>query len=223
MKRGGGAAKGSAYERALCRSWGLFWSEGKRDDLFWRTSGSGSRATNLRRLNRKLTKFQHGDMTFIHPDGRLLLEHFNFEFKRYKRIEIHSVLYPTGPDNSLLAFWGQCVKDADKSGRWPILITRVDRGREVCWVRRETYTLFLGLGFGAYPHIRFEIPEQMVILKRKSKKCKAETYKLEAQEVFGFLLDDFFDQVDPVNMRCCLAKEGGSIERQQVLRDDTEA
>src|SRR5262245_2386383 len=38
------AAKGSKFERDLCRQLSLWWSDGKRDDVFWRASQSGGRA-----------------------------------------------------------------------------------------------------------------------------------------------------------------------------------
>lgn len=37
--------KGSVFEREICKALGRWWTDGERDDIFWRTAGSGARAT----------------------------------------------------------------------------------------------------------------------------------------------------------------------------------
>lgn len=39
------SAKGSTFERSICRELSLWWTEGKDDSVFWRTAGSGGMAT----------------------------------------------------------------------------------------------------------------------------------------------------------------------------------
>jgi hypothetical protein len=54
-------AKGSNFERECARALSLWWSEGLRDDLAWRTSGSG--ATHTTRAKKgKQTAGQAGDL-----------------------------------------------------------------------------------------------------------------------------------------------------------------
>lgn len=54
--------KGSEFERRLCKTLSLWWSHGERDDLYWRSSMSGGRATFRARKN-KTTAGHYGDIT----------------------------------------------------------------------------------------------------------------------------------------------------------------
>jgi hypothetical protein len=197
--------KGYSFERSTCREFSLWFSGNKTDGLFWRTSGSGSRATRRNQTQRKLTKFQHGDMTYDDPEGRPLVEDLCFEFKRYHQIAVFSVLYKMHPNNSLLSFWAQAHRDATASARHPVLITRVDRGQSIMWVQSNVllFALRHHCSFNPVSCIQFSVPRQIIVIKaaRKTKQMKRkipeEVYDLPAQEVIGFPLSDFFKHVDP--------------------------
>lgn len=72
-------AKGGNYEREICTLLSQWWAG--RDDVFWRTSGSGARATS-RRKKGKATANSSTDVTFIDPCGRPLVELLTIEIKR---------------------------------------------------------------------------------------------------------------------------------------------
>jgi len=73
-------AKGSQGERDTCHELSLWWTNGKRSDIFWRTSGSGARAT-VRAKSAKKTAYSYGDITFIDPIGKPLIDLFLIENK----------------------------------------------------------------------------------------------------------------------------------------------
>jgi hypothetical protein len=73
--------KGSAWERTVCAKLSLWWSEGDRDDLFWRTGGSGGRA-NVRGQRGRRTHGQHGDICATHPSAEPLIDLLTVELKR---------------------------------------------------------------------------------------------------------------------------------------------
>lgn len=73
--------KGSEFEREISKRLSLWWSDGKRDDIFWRTSGSGARATTRRKKSQK-TAYEYGDITFTDPDGKPFIDYFLVELKR---------------------------------------------------------------------------------------------------------------------------------------------
>jgi hypothetical protein len=73
--------KGSDFERQICKDLSLWWSGGERDDIFWRTSLSGGRAT-VRRKSGKKTDLQCGDISAIDPYGVPLIQQVTFELKR---------------------------------------------------------------------------------------------------------------------------------------------
>jgi hypothetical protein len=76
-----GSKKGFSYERNLCTRLSLWWSDGKSEDWFWRTSGSGGRATR-RAKKGKSTTSQEGDITFTHPKGKSLIDLVTIEAKK---------------------------------------------------------------------------------------------------------------------------------------------
>ena len=73
--------KGSAFERTISEQLSLWWSKNSRDDIFWRTSQSGGRATQ-RAKQGKLTFGQYGDIQAIDPSGQPLLDLLTIELKR---------------------------------------------------------------------------------------------------------------------------------------------
>lgn len=202
-----GNQKGSAFERDMCRLFSLWYSQGEEDDYFWRTAGSGSRATNRHLHGKDLTKFQHGDMTFVRPEGRPLVEHFSFEFKSYSGIDFHGIFHTVCPARSLLSFWAKCVRDAEESARIPWLVTKVTTGKPISWVPRELLEIFVdwGLCIDSTKGIQFWFPPVEVVTKRtyprkkkgaKRKKKGKGKPKLEkytfakAQHVIGINLED---------------------------------
>jgi hypothetical protein len=75
------ASKGANYERDICKRLSLWWTSGKRDDIFWRTAGSGARAT-ARMKNGLKTKNSAGDVGFIHPIGEDFVNFFHVTLKK---------------------------------------------------------------------------------------------------------------------------------------------
>ncbi len=86
------AGKGSQYEREICRSLSLWWTEGADDDVFWRTSQSGGRATT--RKKKGLAADTHScDICAIKPIGQDFLRAFAPEIKRgYKGASIADLM-----------------------------------------------------------------------------------------------------------------------------------
>ena len=85
MKPGGGSKKGSKFERDICIRLSEWWSralEGEvRQDIFWRASQSGGRATQ-RAKSGKRTAGSYGDVAAVDPVGAPLLQVFTLELKR---------------------------------------------------------------------------------------------------------------------------------------------
>jgi hypothetical protein len=73
--------KGAGFEREFCKELSLWWTEGKRDDIFWRTAGSGARATTRFKKGRR-TADSYGDVKAEHEIGKPLTNHYVFSLKR---------------------------------------------------------------------------------------------------------------------------------------------
>ena len=114
-------SKGSGFEREISKKLSLFLSEGKQDDLFWRTQNSGGRFTVRNKKNID-THNQSGDISSTNPSSDWFSEKVSIECKHYKNINLWSML--TGAKSGVLGFWNQCVGDGEKSNKSPILIAR---------------------------------------------------------------------------------------------------
>lgn len=80
-----GHRKGSSFEREICKTLSEWWSQDTegtaRDDVFWRASQSGGRATQ-RAKSGKQTAGSYGDIAAVDPVGFPLLAVFTLELKR---------------------------------------------------------------------------------------------------------------------------------------------
>ena len=128
------AQKGSQYERDTCKKLSLWWTQDldkPRDDVFWRTSQSGGRATTRAKKNIK-TAYSYGDVTFIDPIGKPFIDSCLVELKRGYTNSI-SVLdfLDSGKATPLLYKWyekGDGERELAKR-KYAIIIFRRDRHR----------------------------------------------------------------------------------------------
>ena len=87
-----GKGKGPSFERNISKEMSLWMSNGTRDDLVWRTSGSGGRAT-MRRKSGKKTANACGDLKAEHTLAMPFFEKCTVELKiGYKDYSIQDLL-----------------------------------------------------------------------------------------------------------------------------------
>jgi len=150
-------AKGGQFERDFSRQLSLWWTKGERDDIFWRTAGSGARAT-VRTKKGKSTAGQYGDITATDPDGKLLIDNILFELKNgYPDAEIEKLLnYSLTKKNAaegtdIYSKWiAKCEKSCKDSGipGWAIVHKRSGREPLVTfneYVNKVINTSIMGL------------------------------------------------------------------------------
>jgi len=137
--------KGSAFERDTCRELSLWWSDGERDDIFWRTSGSGARATT-RRKQEKRTAYEAGDVGFRCPTGKLFVDFFLLELKRgySNKISILDILDKySGKKPLLLQWWGKAEEERKSIKRqFSLIIFRRNSRRTCMLMDLKLYNLF---------------------------------------------------------------------------------
>lgn len=75
-----GRGKGPKFERKMSEMLSLWWTNGKHDDYFWRTAGSGSRAT-VRGRRGVRTRNSAGDLMAVVEQGKPLLDVMVFSLK----------------------------------------------------------------------------------------------------------------------------------------------
>lgn len=84
--------KGSTFERAICRTLSMWFSEGASDAIFWRSAQSGGMAKVRSKVGKK-TFGSYGDISAVHPSGLALTQTCILELKRgYKQWSPFDVL-----------------------------------------------------------------------------------------------------------------------------------
>lgn len=153
-KRGRGPKKGSAYERTTCKELSLWYSKSffdePRDDIFWRTSASGGRATIRMKKNIK-TANSCGDIMALHRIGRKFTKTCMVELKRgYSKNTIDGISILNMLDAPLskklkkgpilLRWVDKAIKEAKHHGReHPIIIFKRDRKVSCIVIMNHTY------------------------------------------------------------------------------------
>jgi len=124
-RAGSGKAKGSEYERSICKKLSLWLTNGKKEDCFWRSAMSGGRATVAKKAGRDIR--QAGDITAVAPEGHALTDYYYIECKFYKNLNIDSFILDG--KGQLAKFWYTTIIEAAKHHRQPILIAK-ENGRQ---------------------------------------------------------------------------------------------
>lgn len=168
-KYGKGKAKGGAFEREIAVKLSLWYSEGERDDIFYRSHSSGARFTSRKKRN-KDTAYQSGDITCSDPAGKILIDNWSIECKTgYGKWDILDSIDSKQPKSAIENFWNQCLKDAKLSCKNPVLIFR-RQSRFPCICMDSKYFCSLEWYFGDCKdkQIKISLPEgrkAIVIMK----------------------------------------------------------
>jgi hypothetical protein len=136
--------KGAAFERFICPKLSLWWAG--RDDVFWRSAGSGARAT-VRGRKGKATAGQHSDMAAIDPIGGPLIDAFTIEMKRgYPKANLHDLFDNTGrcASHPLLEWIAQVVESHNNAGSFSwMIIHRRDRRSALVYMPEVAFHIWV--------------------------------------------------------------------------------
>lgn len=117
-----GNKKGGSFEREVSKQLSLWITNGERDDVFWRTHGSGARHT-VRFQKGKETAGQDGDIQSTHPLGEEFRNIFSIECKFYKDLNLWSII--TGAkDFSIYQYWKDTIEVSERVNKEPLLIAK---------------------------------------------------------------------------------------------------
>ena len=121
MKPGAGKQKGSNFERVVCKQLSLWWTHEERDDIFWRSSLSGGRATVASKKGQNLAHVS-GDICAVHPLGYPFVERYLVSCKFYRDLRLEGAML--GSKGGITQFWQECITEAKKYDKQPILISK---------------------------------------------------------------------------------------------------
>lgn len=142
------ANKGSPFEREICTDLSLWWSDGERDDVFWRHD-SGSRAKGRSRKG-KATFGAYGDIKAADPIGLPLTNTCTIELKRgYKQWSFLDCLdHPPKQWNQkertkqvFEKFVEQVMEDSETANTYPVIIAKRDKRQKIIVLPEELFWL----------------------------------------------------------------------------------
>lgn len=178
MKRGGGKNKGSSFEREIAKTLSLWISKGETDDIFWRSTTSGARATT-RTKQGKQTANSYGDLSILDAAYSFVCKAVCFELKKgYSGTGILDILDGNKKVPDLISFWNQCETDRIAGDRhYSIVISKRDRKHTIITMSRLLYNKIIKkTGAGLYNRIIVDYQgHKLVVIK----------------------FQDFLDKVDP--------------------------
>jgi hypothetical protein len=128
--------KGNAFERKICTELSLWWTDGKNDNVFWKTSNSGGRATT-RRKNKKTALLGCGDIEAVDPIGKPLIDAFTFELKKGYNDDSFADLLdaPATAKQQQYAKWFTKIEQEHKLAKsytWALIVQRDRRLPLIC-------------------------------------------------------------------------------------------
>jgi len=180
--------KGSQFERAICKQLSLWWTNGKRDDVFWRTAGSGARATTRSKRGRG-TKNQYGDIQATDSIGQPLIDLCTIEIKKGYSYHSFFDLIDRLPNETKQPYrqFIQQARDQQRDAKtfsW-LLITARDRKKPMIAMPVKLKRLLMkvdGEPDGCCPQmtLRFFLPDEDYV-----------------QKIFVTTLEEFTFNVDP--------------------------
>lgn len=192
------SSKGSAFERETCKLLSNWWTRNERDDVFWRSAGSGGRATQ--RSKRGQSTFgQYGDIQAVDPVGAPLMQFVTFELKRgYSKDTFADLIDKplTAACKGFDAFLEQASRSAEQAGsRYWALITRRNSRRALIFFPAAMWAELLT----ASPETSTPVP-----IVRMRVRVKLSTKKHQKFIIVGMCLDDFLQCVAPDQVRKAL-------------------
>lgn len=194
------SGKGSSFERDICRQLSLWWSSQlpiTRDDIFWRTSGSGARSTSRAKSGKK-ANLHCGDICAIDPIGQSFIDCFTVEIKRgYSRCTIADLLdkSPQAAEQQYEKWIAKAVEDQKRAGSlyWLLIVRRNQRRATVFMPMDFIIQLQMNV-FGnhvVYPQPYLEM-EIMVWMENKTLR--------ESVGIIGMPLEIFLETIKPRNI-----------------------
>jgi len=154
------SSKGSSYEREISKRLSKWWTNGERDDVFWRSQQSGGRATQ-RAKKGKTTKNQEGDIQAMDPIGQPLIDKVSIELKcGYPNFGIDQIIQSKRKNFLLLDFIEQCKRESEPTNRDFWLIVKQDFKKEIVIYNRRFHSFLLSINVKFKTYVHFFINDE---------------------------------------------------------------
>ncbi len=122
-KKVNGHRKGSKFERDISKQISSWFTKGERDDLLWRTAGSGARQTTRQKKGLQ-TEGHAGDIASTSAESKILTDVFCFELKNYADINPWQLI--VGENKLVTGWWDELIVTTQFEDKLPCLIIKQD-------------------------------------------------------------------------------------------------
>lgn len=146
IKKCNASQKGSSFEREICKKLSKWYSKDvlnkESDDMFWRTAGSGARATVRKKAGLK-TADSYGDIQAIHQDAKPFTELFLLELKRGYSKDISVLGFVDSKKEQILIKWINKAEEERKGAKRKevLIIFKRDRHEECILISKKIFDL----------------------------------------------------------------------------------
>ncbi len=184
-----GKGKGSQFERELCTRLSYWWTRNQRDDVFWRSTISGGRATARGRVG-KSTYGQYGDVQAVDPIGEPLLKVVTIEAKcGYRGVAFSDLLDAGERMKPIWLDWLKQVQEAwQKAGSFSWLLV----------VKRDRRAVLVVFPSGLYQELVERQPSFASVYPSVLLRCPG---GMTIRRLWAMRLNDFLGAVEPDTFR----------------------
>lgn len=170
MKSGGGKAKGSSFERDVCKKLTIWVTGNEKPYIFWRSPSSGAVATVSQSSNIS------GDIIAVKEEGNFFTDIFSIECKDgYPQADTMKI-FKHNKNDIIQEFWEQCIKDARTANKQGMLI-----------FRKKGYPILVGIE---------DNTKISKIMKEKISVHQIISFNDELPKLTFFEFEVFFDKLD---------------------------
>lgn len=150
------ARKGGAWERSCSTTLSIWISSSDpskpvRDDLVWRSAGSGSRATNGKKIGKSRTS-QAGDLTATDIQASLFFSKFFVECKAYRSLHLEGLFWDV-TDKTLTTCVDVPIVQSKENKKWPFFLWRQNKRFPLLCLSSKFVSILSD--FKVYPRVRF--------------------------------------------------------------------
>ena len=180
-------SKGSTFERVICKKLSLWWTNGKRVDIFWRSAGSGAMATTAHRSGSSRANME-GDISYSDAIGKPLIDMFCIELKSgYGDWNVTDLIESNQKETVFEKFWNQASESALHSNALPMLIYHKDRKNTMVAINLEAKTMLKKQVIAR--HSLFDIPYFNIRVSNK------------IGDIYIYRFLDFFEAIKPEDIK----------------------
>lgn len=177
-------AKGSNEEREFCKFLSKWLTGSEKPYQFWRTSNSGGTSTVVQE-NIHMT----GDITAITPEARWMGDAWSFEIKTgYPDYSFDKHLKVGRKSTEVEDFWRQCLKDAERASKRPMLI-----------YRKKGYPVVVGIDCDIKTLLKKKLTQEHINMHSVHLHFGA-----DLRDIYFYNMDQFFELIGPSLLKGCL-------------------